>query len=400
MRGLCVTPNGTNASSMNRGIGVGTASFGTLGTFILGRGVDVVMINPRSPLIRNVCSCFRKGPRARRVTVVKPAHRKTHLRNDGRFTGRFVRHRGVPATHCGDVATSALRRNFAFLRALRTPCILGTSKLYTKGNILVLPALSRTGGRLGRVLDNVFNGTSTAMIVRRFLDNVRYDMFMLASDRRCGMLPMTGSCGHVNRNSGKLGANNVKDIAPIPFTGSRFVRGMHAHVVRPAMGNLGRRNVLCGNFVFLKLVGMGKRPVIVRCGIHVNSPRARDIVLHIGDSLMRLFRNITRGGLSAGALRVSPHATTYIVLMDNNCPRACRGKFPVANFSRTTTASDVLFRTNAALGSKRMMADNKHIVTVDSCKGAGRRTLTGDCGIARVVRFRGGGLQESVNFSL
>lgn len=400
MRGLFVTPNGTKANRMNRGIGVGTASFTTLKTFTLRRDVSVVIMNPRSPLMRNVCSRFRDGPYLGGVTVVNPSGRKTELRNDGRFTGRFVRHRRVPATHCRDIATSALGRKLTFLRALRTPCILGTSKLYTKGKMLVLPALRRTGGRLGRVLKNVFNGTSTAIIVRRFLDNVRYSMFMLASNSRCGILPMTGSCGHVNRNSGKLGANNVNDIAPIPFTSRIFVRGMHAHVVRPAIGKLGTRNVACGKFVFLKLVGIGNRPVMVRCGIHVNSPRARDIVLHVRDSLMRLLRKITRNGLSTQSLIVSPHATAYIVVIDKKCPRTCRGKCTVGKLRTTQTASDVLFRTKATVGSKRTIASNKHILTVYSCNGSGTSTLTRYCGITSVVSFGSGGCHHSVNFSL
>lgn len=350
--------------------------------------------------MRNVFSDFGRSPTAYRVSVVNPATGNTALRNDGRFTGNFVVHRGVPATHCGDVATSGLRRKLSFLTSLRTPCMLGTSKLYTNGNILVLPALRRTRGRLGRVLSNVFNSTDTAMIVRRFLDNVRYSMFIVASNHRCGMLPMTGSCGHVNRNSGNLGANNVNDIAPMPFTSRAFVRGMHAHVVRPAMGNLRRRRVNCRNFVFLKLVGIGNRPVIVRCGIHVNSPRARDIVLHVGDSLMSLLRNITRNSLSRHALRFSPHATTYIVLIDKKCPRTCRGNGIVAKFRGTTRASDVLFRTKATAGSKRAMATNNHIVTIYSCNRAGRRTLRGDCHITSVVGFRGGCFHHSVKFSL
>lgn len=203
---------------MNRGMTVGTSSFATVERFMMGGGVSVMIMNPRSPLIGKVCSCFGGSRTLGGVPIVKPSGTNTMLRNDGRFTGNFVRHRGVPATNCGDVATTGLRRKLTFLRALRTPCMLGTSNLYTKGNMLVLPALRRTGGRLGRVLDKVFNSTSTAMIVRRFLDNVRYSMFILASKGGCGVLPRTGSCGHVNRNSGKLGANNVNDMSPIPFT--------------------------------------------------------------------------------------------------------------------------------------------------------------------------------------
>lgn len=200
---------------------VGTSSFRNVGRFMATRNVSVMMMNPRSPLIGKMCSFFGGSSTLGRMPIVNPSGTKTMLRKDGRFTGNFVRHRRVPATKCGDMATTGLRRKLTFLRALRTPCILGTSKLYTKGNMLVLPALRRTGGRLGRVLNKVFKGTSTAMIVRRFLDNVRYSMFMLASKGGCGVLPRTGSCGHVNRNSGKLGANNVNSISPIPFTSTR-----------------------------------------------------------------------------------------------------------------------------------------------------------------------------------
>lgn len=169
----------------------------------------------------NICSSFGTSPHARGVPIVNPSGTNTILRKDGSFTGRFVGHRGVPATRCRAFSNRRMRRNLGFLRALGTPCMLGTSNLYTNGNILVLPALRRTGGRFGRVLNNVFNGTSTHMIVRRFLDNVRYSMFMLASNGGCGVLPRTGSCGHVNRRSANLGANNVNDIAPIPFTAGR-----------------------------------------------------------------------------------------------------------------------------------------------------------------------------------
>ncbi len=173
---------------------------------------------------------------------------------------------------------------------------------------------------------------------------------------------------------------------------------MRGHVVHPAMRKLTRRNVSCGKFVFFKLVGMGNRPVIVRCGMHVNSPRARDIVLHVGDSLMSLLRNITRNGLGRHALRFSRHDTIYIVLISNNCPRTCRGKFPVANVRRMR--SDVMFRTNATLGSERIMATKNHIVTMDSCKGSGRRTLGRSFRRTRGVRFRGGCFHSSVKLSL
>ncbi len=221
MRGLCVTPKGTKANAIKRGVSLGTSSFRNVGNFILGGGVSVMMMNPRSPLMGKICSCFGASTRLGSIPIVNPSGRKTMLRNDGSFTGTFVRHRGVPATTCHAFAKRALRRNLGFLRALRTPCMLGTSNLYTNGNMLVLPALRRTHGRLGRVLNKVFNSTSSSIIVRRFLDNVRYSMFIVASNGGCGVLPRTGSCGHVNRRSANLGANNVNDISPIPFTAGR-----------------------------------------------------------------------------------------------------------------------------------------------------------------------------------
>lgn len=164
------------------------------------------------------------------------------------------------------------------------------------------------------------------------------------------------------------------------------------------MRKLTTRNVSCGNFVFFNLVGMGNRPVIVRCGMHVNSPRARDIVLHVGDSLIRLLRKITANGLGRGILRVSPHSTMYIVLMSNKCPRRCSGKFTVDKMRRVR--GDVMFRTKATLGSKRMIADNKHIVTIDSCNTGGRRTLTRSFTGTGGVGFSGGCFHSSVKFSL
>lgn len=384
---------------MNAGMGVGTSSFSTVGRFTLTGRVNVIIMNPRSPLIGKICSCFGGSITLTNVPIVKPSGRKTRLRNDGSFTGTFVVHRGVPATHCGDVSTKGLRRKCTFLRRLRTPCMLGTSNLTTNGNILVLSALRRTGGRLSSVLKNVFNSTDGAIIVRRFLSNVRYSIFIVASNRDCGILPITGSCGHVNRNGANLGANKVKTISPIPFTSRAFVRGISRHVVHPAVRKLGTRGVSCGNFVFLNLVGIGNRPVIVRCGYHVNSPRARIIVLHVRDSLIRLLRNITRNGLNDHALIRSPHTTMAIVLMDNNCPRTCRGKGIVDNLSGIPTRG-VVFRTKAGTTSKRVLADNNHIVTIDSCKTSGRRTLTQSFTNTGLVSFRGGCFHGSVKFSL
>ncbi|MBB4935079.1 phosphoribosylamine--glycine ligase [Lipingzhangella halophila] len=269
-------------------------------------GAELVVIGPEAPLVEGVADTLRD----RGIPVFGPDREAARIEGSKGFAKEVMQAAGVPTARWR--ACRSQGQVTDALDAFGPPYVVKDDGLAAGKGVVVTSdrgEAERHARECGRV------------VVEEYLDGPEVSLFVLCDGRNA--VPMLPARDYKRANDGDKGPNTggMGAYVPLPWAPAGLVDEVMETIVRPTIGELGRRGHRYQGLLYVGLALTSEGPRVVEFNARFGDPEAQVVLDRLATPIGALLQAADTGGLGGiTTLEWRKGAAATVVLAAENYP--------------------------------------------------------------------------------
>ncbi|MEP3387685.1 MAG: phosphoribosylamine--glycine ligase [Reichenbachiella sp.] len=317
---LYVAPGNAGTSDVAENLAIGVNDFDVLGTAVLERKIDLVVVGPEEPLVKGIRNFFAAKEELKNVLMVGPDEIGAQLEGSKDFSKAFMVRNQIPTAGSLTVTANNLPEGLEFLKKVDAPYVLKADGLAAGKGVIITEDIKEAESSLKEMLDGQFGDASSKVLIEEYLHGIELSVFVLTDGKSYMTLPEAKDYkrigeGDTGPNTGGMGA-----VSPVSFADEAFMKKVEEKVIKPTVDGLQADGIDFIGFLFIGLMNVNGEPFVIEYNVRMGDPETEVVMPRIESDFLSHLVAAAKKELGKEQLFIKPETATTVVAVAEGYP--------------------------------------------------------------------------------
>lgn len=395
---LYVAPGNAGTDLIANNVNIGVTDFPTIKEFVLGQGIDMVLVGPEAPLVEGIYDFFLADELLKNIPVIGPSKEAAKLEGSKDFAKQFMMRHDIPTARYQSFSLEQLDEAYRFLEELEAPYVLKADGLAAGKGVLILDDINQAKKELKEMLSGMFGEASRTVVIEEFLSGIECSVFVMTDGNHYKILPVAKDYkrigeGDTGPNTGGMGA-----VSPVAFADDDFMKKVEERIVVPTIEGIKKENLQYKGFIFLGLIKVNNEPMVIEYNVRMGDPETEVVMLRIKSDFVDLLQGVGSGTLNEKELEIDNRFATTVMLVAGGYPGEYKKGDVISGLEDITDS--VVFHAGTKEVKEKTVTDGGRVLAISSYGQTKEEALKNSFKNAEKINYLGKYYRKDIGFDL
>lgn len=330
-KNLYVAPGNAGTAAIATNIPLGITDFPAIKSFILEKGIDLVVVGPEEPLVKGIVDFLQGQRETSNIPVVGPSAMGARLEGSKDFSKQFMLRNNIPTATYETFTVAELSKGLAFLEKQNLPIVLKADGLAAGKGVLICLTLDEAKASLTEMLvDQKFGEASSKVVIEEFLTGIELSVFVATDGKNYKILPEAKDYKRIGEGDTGLNTGGMGAVSPVVFADEAFMKKVEEKVVKPTVDGLRKEGIPYKGFLFIGLMNSDGEPKVIEYNVRMGDPETEAVLPRISSDFLHLLHRIGTSSLADYHLEISKEFAATVVMVSGGYPGSYQKGFEIS----------------------------------------------------------------------